>query len=409
MFGENLRLALAQLRSTKWRSFLTMLGVIIGVFAVTVTVSVGVGIKQQITNQIKELGPDLITVLPGHAESTNVSGLIKRVNVLPTSGSGSLTEKDLTRIGNANGVKLAVPMTSISGSVQVNNKTYDNQPIIATTQGFPTIVNQSLMYGQFFSSDDPFVNNKAVIGENVAINLFGENNPTGQSFQINGQQFTVYGVFNQFSTSPLTPVSDYNNVIFIPFSVGSTMSGNNPQIYEIFAKPYSLSKTNQTAIAINTTLSKEYGSQDNFTVLEQKQVLEIANNTLNVLTAMIAAVAAVSLLVGGIGIMNIMLVAVIERTKEIGIRKAIGATNGQIMSQFLIEAGIIGFVGGVIGVLLSLIADELISYFSSLRPAVNWQIIVIAITVSTLAGLIFGAMPALRASRKDPIDSLRHQ
>ena len=409
MLSDNFKLSIQSLRSTRWRSFFTMFGVIIGVFSVAVTVSVGIGIRQQITNQINQLGPDLITIVPGQNTATSSSSLIKNLNVLPTTGTGTLTQRDLTLIGATHGVSLAVPMSSISGTVKVGNNTFAGQQIIATTQGFPSIVNQSLQYGQFFSSDDPYIDNEAVIGQNVATALFKQSIPIGQSFKINGQSFNVQGVLNSFSESPLTPISNYNNAIFIPFSVGSQMSGGQPQIYEIFAKPYSVSQTHQTATAINATLSKEHGSQNNFTVLEQKQILEIANNTLNVLTALIAAVAGISLFVGGIGIMNIMLVAVVERTKEIGIRKAIGATNRQILSQFLIEAGIIGFTGGVIGILLALIADLVIAYFSSLQPAMNWQLVTISIVGAFLAGIIFGALPALRASRRDPIESLRHE
>jgi putative ABC transport system permease protein len=409
MFNNNLKLALQSLRSTKWRSFLTMLGVIIGVFSVTVTVSIGVGIRQQITSQIQQLGPDLITVLPGQSPTINATNVLRRVNVLPSIGTGSFNEKDLALVGATQGVRVAVPMTSITGSVSIDGTKYDGQQIIATTPSFPNVVNQGLSAGQFYSSDDPFINNEAVIGQNVADNLFKEQEPVGESFTINNQQFTVTGVLSQFTSSPLTPLSNYNNAIFIPFSVGASMSGNNPQIYEIFAKPNKVNQTNQTAAAINSTLSKEYGNQNNFTVLEQKQILKIANSTLNILTALIAAVAGISLFVGGVGIMNIMLVAVIERTREIGIRKAIGATNQQILYQFLIEAGILGLTGGIIGVILAVIADYVIKYFTSLEPAVNWQIIVISIGAALVAGLLFGTMPALRASRKDPIDSLRHE
>jgi putative ABC transport system permease protein len=339
MFSDNLKLAIQSLRSSKWRSFFTMFGVIIGVFSVALTVSVGIGIRQQITSQIKQLGSDLITVLPGQTPTSNATSLFKNINVLPSIGSGSLTEKDLTLIGATKGVNIAVPMVSIDAPVIISGQTYKGQQIIATTEGFPSVVNQSIDYGQFFNSDDPYVNNEAVIGQSVATSLFKQQVPIGQSFKINGQQFSVIGVLSQFSTSPLTPVANYNNAIFIPFGVGSAMSGNQPQIYEIFAKPISLSQTNQAALAITNTLAKEHGGQDNFTVLEQKQILAIADNTLNILTSLIAAVAAISLFVGGIGIMNIMLVAVIERTREIGIRKAIGATNRQILIQFLMEAG----------------------------------------------------------------------
>lgn len=385
-----------------------MLGIIVGVFSVVVTVSIGVGIRQQIVSQIKELGPDLITILPGSPASNEGSSLFNRINILPASGGGSLSEKDLTLIGNAKNVNMVVPLTSITGSVEVNNIQHDNEQIIATSDGFPSMVNQTLAYGQFFNASD-VDQNEAVLGQNVAQRLFNDPIPIGRSFKINNQTFQVQGVLSQFDASPLTPISNYNNAIFIPFSVGSQMSGNQPQIYEIFAKPYSLDQTDTAASSINSTLLKAHGGQNNFTVLKQQQALKLANNTLNVLTALIATVAAVSLIVGGIGIMNIMFASVIERHKEIGIRKSIGATNKQILSQFVIEAGLIGLIGGFIGVLMAVLADLALSYFTTLRPAITWQIIVLSVGAALLAGVVFGLMPAYRASHRDPIESLRHE
>lgn len=385
-----------------------MLGVIIGVFSVVVIVSVGVGIRQQITGQIKQLGADLITVLPGENVSSGASGLLNQVNLLPTLGTGSLSQSDLTLIGSTKGVNIAVPMSTITGPVVINGNQFSNAQVIATTDNFPLIVNQQPVYGQFFQTGDVDPD-EAIVGQNVAIQLFKENIPIGRTFQIRGQMFTVEGVFNQFNTSPLTPISNYNNAIFIPYNVGQAMSGNQAQIYEIFVKPKNVSQTNQTAQAIRNVLTSNHGGQTDFSVLEQKQDLAVADSTLDTLTVLIATVAAVSLLVGGIGIMNIMLVSVMERTHEIGVRKAIGGTNKQILMQFLIEAGIIGLIGGIIGIILSFVADLLIRYFTTLEPAINLPIVLIAIGIALLAGIVFGTTPAFKASRKNPIDSLRHE
>lgn len=407
MFVNNLKLALQSLRTTKLRSFLTMLGVIIGVFSVVVIVSIGVGIRQQISSQIKHLGADLITVIPGQNAASTTTGLFSQLNLEPTLGTGALTEQDLTRIGSVNGIGTVVPMSGVTGAVVINGSNF-NPEVIATTDGFPTIVNQDVTYGNFFHPDD-VDQYEAVIGQTVALNMFKSEDPIGQSFTIRGQRFTVNGVFGQFNTSPLTPISNYNNAIFIPYSIGQTMSGGQPQIYEIFAKPDKISDTNMVAGEINSALLSERNGQTNFTVLQQKENLEVANSTLNTLTVLIAAVAAVSLLVGGIGIMNIMLVSVMERTHEIGIRKAIGGTNRQIMMQFMIESAIIGLVGGIIGVVLSVFADLIISYFTSLQPAITLPIIVISILIALAAGIFFGAMPALKAAKKNPVESLRHE
>ena len=239
------------------------------------------------------------------------------------------------------------------------------------------------------------------------LSVFKEVVPIGRSFQIRGQNFTVEGVFGQFDTSPLTPISNYNNAIFIPYAIGQQMSSNQLQLYEVFAKPNNVTQTNQVSAAIKSRLLRSRGGQADFTVLEQKQDLSIANSTLNTLTALISAVAAISLLVGGIGIMNMMYVSVMERTHEIGVRKAIGASNRQIFDQFLIESAIIGMMGGILGVILAVIADLVIRYFTSLQPAITFPIVAVSIGAALLAGVLFGAMPALRAAHKDPIDLKR--
>jgi putative ABC transport system permease protein len=263
-------------------------------------------------------------------------------------------------------------------------------------------------YGQFFS---PAESNPdmAVIGQTVATQIFGIQSPIGHSFSFRGQTFVVGGIFGQFATSPLSPVSNYNSTIFIPFGVGTQLSGGEPEIYEIYAKPSNVNNTDQVESAIKHTLLRERGGQTDFTVLEEKQDVAIANKTLNLITALIAGIAAISLIVGGIGIMNIMLVSVVERTHEIGIRKAVGATNYQIMMQFLIESGTIGLTGGVIGVIVSAIIDFFLGIFTSLRPAITLPIALLAVGIGLLAGIIFGVMPAMRAARKDPVKSLRHE
>lgn len=407
MLADDIKIAFQSLRSTKWRSFLTMLGVIVGVVSVAVIVSIGIGIKQQVSSQINQFGSDLITILPGTGINSSESDFIRRVNLLPTLGDGSFTERDLTIVGSTNGVSEAIPLSIITGNVAVNNTSSSNYLIVATTDNLPSALNQNVSVGQFFTSVDDY-RNVAVIGHNVAEQLFHTVYASGQTLYIRGQSFIVEGVFSQFATNPLLPVSNYNNAIFIPFGVGSDFSGGNPEIYQIYAKPSNPTKTADVAQAIQANLQRSRGGQLNFTVLDQKQNINIANQTLNLLTTLVAGVAAISLLVGGIGIMNIMLVSVTERTREIGIRKAVGATNKQIFSQFLIESATIGFMGGVIGVIISILIDLAIKILTSLRPAINLQVILLSIGIGLVVGVIFGVMPAMRAASRDPIDSLRH-
>lgn len=407
MWLNNYKLAIQSIKSTKWRSFFTMLGIVIGVVGVVVVVSIGLGVKKQIIGQVNQMGPNLITIIPGQNYSRSSVGLGGKLNLVPSIGSGTLTERDWTLVSNTPGVGVAVPLSAITGSVSVGNNQTNNDLVIATTDSLPDVLNQNVEVGEFFTSDDNY-NNVAVIGQNVAQKLFHDPAPIGQSFNIRGQTFTVDGVFSEFSTSPLSPISDYNNAIFIPFGVGAQMSGGNPQIYEILAKSTSVQNTNSVSGAIAKTLQNERGGQTDFTILQEKQDIALAISSLSVLTDLIIVVAVVSLIVGGVGIMNIMLVSVLERTREIGIRKAIGATDQQIFQQFLTESALIGLSGGILGIIIAAIIDVVIYFSTNLQPSINWETLLIAIGMGLVTGTLFGTMPAVRAARRDPIESLRH-
>lgn len=406
MLSSNIKLANQALRSAKWRSFLTMFGIIIGVVSVVTTVSLGEGIKQQIVGQINHLGPDLITVRAGKVVNRDKAGNITSVNLLNALGGQTLNETDLEVVRKTPGVRVAVPLGIITGVAQTDEREFQNGFIIATTEGMPDILNQKVEFGEFFHANDP-PKDSAIIGKRVAEELFLDNVPVGRSLVIRGKTFVVKGVFEEFPNSPLSPNTDYNRAIFIPYELGKELSGGSPQVAQVLAKPDDPDDTPAVAAAIRSNVLKAHAGQEDFAVLRQEENLAVANDLLSLITNMIAGVAAMSLLVGGIGIMNIMLVSVTERTHEIGIRKAIGATNQQILGQFLIEALMLSFIGGIIGVLLSILANYFIRIFTSLQPVVTLPVIVISAGVSILVGVIFGVTPALRAARKDPIQALR--
>lgn len=408
MARGNVKMAMAAIRTSKWRSFLTMLGIIIGVVSVVTTVSLGEGIKKSIVGQTNRSGGDLITILPGRTVTRDASGKINSIKVLSSFNLGSLSEKDLKAIQDIPNLRDVVPFSYVTGIARVENIEYMDGPIVATTDKAPAILNQKLQFGNFFPEDE---NNKnvAVIGRRVAEKLFQESAPIGKSITIRDQSYIVEGVFNEFNTSPLSINTDYNSVIFIPFEASKHITGDQQQIYQILAKPKSPADTKGAINAINSTLKSSHADQIDFTVLTQAESLTVASSVLNMLTSFIAGIAAISLIVGGIGIMNIMLVAVTERTSEIGVRKAIGATNRQILSQFLIEAVMLSFTGGIIGILFSLLANYLMRVFTSLTPVITLPIVIIATMVAVVVGVIFGITPALRAARKDPIDALRHE
>ncbi|MBA3758220.1 ABC transporter permease [Candidatus Saccharibacteria bacterium] len=406
LWRNNAKLALASLKSAKWRSFLTMLGIIIGVVSVVTTVSIGEGVKQQVNKQISQLGPDLITVRPGKVVNRDANGSVTGYNVLGLIGAGNLNETDWQGLQKIQNARLVVPMNLVPGVLKSSDRTYDEAVVIGAPAGVPEVLNQELAYGTFYENSDA---NKgtAVIGKRVAEKFFQENVPIGKSFEFRGRNFMVRGVFDEFPASPLTPTADYNNAIFIPYDISKEVAGGQTHIYQILLKPTSPDMAAQLSNDVRGSLKASRGGQEDFTVLRQDENISLADSLLTLLTTMIAAVAAVSLIVGGIGIMNVMLVSVTERTHEIGIRKAVGATNQQILSQFLLEAAVLSSVGGVVGVLMAVIVNYLLRIFTDIQPVITLQIVLVATAVSLVVGIMFGITPALRAARKDPIEALR--
>ncbi|HUY85169.1 MAG TPA: ABC transporter permease [Candidatus Dormibacteraeota bacterium] len=392
------------IRGAKFRSFWTMLGVIIGVASVIMVVSIGEGIRQQISGQIHHLGQNLITVRPaeigiGSAGDGSLTGL----NV-----SQPLGVKDVDVISHTKGVAASAPLTVVGGKASGDHGVYRDGFVLGTTSDLPSLLNQSMLYGAFFSSDDNGLN-VAVLGQHVAETMFSEDVPLGRSFTFHGRSFIVRGVFNQFTSMPLAQQADFNNAIFIPNDVAENLSRNTAPTYEVLARPAAGEHPVAVESRIRAALSQAHGGDSGLTVASGNQNLSTSNDILSLLTRLIAGVAAISLLVGGIGIMNVMLVSVAERMHEIGIRKAVGATNRQIMSQFMVESATLSLAGGVIGVALAFIIDILLRVFTDVQPSVSWQIVVLAVGVSLLVGVIFGTVPAVKAARKAPIDALRFE
>ncbi len=405
----HIKSALASMRAAKWRSFLTMMGIIIGIVSVVTVVGIGEGVKQQVASQVDHLGDELITIRPGQVVSRDESGKVTGFNFIGGFGTiGSLRDTDIPIVRQTQGVELAVPLGAVPGSMMYEDRTYENAVILATSPELPEIIQQDVEFGGFFTEDDSNQNG-AVIGVGVAQNIFGEDIPLGQAFTFNEQQFIVRGVFKEFPSSPLTFEADFNNSIFIPYQVAMDMTQNNVGIYEILVQPADGDPDGLIAERLRTNIQKAHGNQKDFTVLKQSDSLAATTTILNLLTGLIAGVAAISLLVGGIGIMNVMLVSVTERMHEIGVRKAIGATSRQIMSQFLIEATVLSVMGGVIGIIASIALSFMLRIFTDLQPVVRWEVVLIAACVSIVVGIIFGTAPAIKAARKDPIDALRHE
>ncbi len=405
----HLKAGIDSVRSAKLRSFWTMLGVIIGVASVISVVAIGEGIKQQVGGQIHHYGKNLITVRPAQLHTTSASGnntlnLLSGLNV-----SAPLTMQDYRAVKRTSGVSASAPLTITPGTVKdETNKTYREGFVLGTTGDLPSLINQSMAYGSFFDDEDEGLA-VAVIGQHVADTMFDTDVPLGRSFSFHDREFVVRGIFNQFTSTPLSQQADLNNAIFIPNDVAESVTNQTAPTYAILARSDNIDKTGTVADSIRRKLGHLHGGEDSIDVSTGNQNLATSNAILGLLTHMVAGIAAISLLVGGIGIMNVMLVSVAERTHEIGIRKAVGATNRQILSQFMIESSVLTLTGGVIGLALAALLDLVLRLTTNLTPVISWPIVVAASAVSLLVGVIFGSVPALKAARKDPIEALRSE
>jgi ABC-type antimicrobial peptide transport system permease subunit len=406
-------MAIATIKMAKMRSFLTVLGIVIGVVSVVTVVSIGDGVKQQVSHQVDQLGRDLITVRPGdpvrRQSGDAVSQALSGGTFYGVSNVGSLADEDIGVTQHVPGVAKAVPLALLRGAMTVDGKETVPPLMLATTADMDTILGQPTEFGEFFSSDLANQPDAVVIGHDVADRLFSERSPLGKSFEFLGQRFFVRGVMKRFDATPLSLTTDFNDVIFVPYQTAQKLTNKNAVLYQILVKPASTESANiaQTAGAVTTALRNAHGGQQSFAVLRQDQDEQATSAILDLLTKLIAGVAAVSLLVGGIGVMNVMLVSVAERTHEIGLRKALGASNRQIWMQFSTEASVLSFFGGILGAAIALLLSFVLRVTTSLTPIFSWRAMAVAVVVSWIVGVIFGTAPALKAARKDPIESLR--
>jgi putative ABC transport system permease protein len=404
-WATNIKTAVESLRQSKWRSLLTMLGVVIGVTSVTTIVSLGEGLKHQISSQIDQLGSDVITVRSGKLVNRS-SGDIKDINLLAFLNTSTLTYDDVQALADLESLDGVAPINFVTSSAKTEDASSDNLFVVGTTPDFTNVLRQKIEFGTFFSQDGSD-EHYAVIGSSVADNLFGEVNPVGRSITIEGQDFIVEGILKPATQGLLTVAQiDFNTAVFIPNRAAISLTEGKMNILQILVK--SNGDDLDTVVSdVRKALLKSHNDQENFTVLKQEELLSIANSTVNIIASFISGIAAITLLVGGISIMDIMWVSVSERTREIGIRKAVGATNRQILSQFLMEGSALSIAGGIIGIVIAVIINILLKVYTDFDPIITIPIILIAVFVSVALGIIFSVAPALKAARKSPIDALR--
>jgi len=387
-FAQAVRLAIAGIKANKLRSFLTMLGVIIGVSTVIILVSVGQGSAKQVTGQIESLGSNLISVsIRGRGE---VNGL---------------SYQEAMKLGERPGVSGIAPMVTGSVTVKAGTKKVDTS-LEGTNDQYAKVRNQKTSAGRFLLPVDIDYRQKvALLGSEVASELFGFGNPLGQEVKINGVKFKVIGLLEKKGSSAGGSSDDK---VVIPVTTAMRLT-TNPQISSISLQAKTKQDVDLIVSQLESTLLRKFKDEENYRVFNQAEMLSTVNQVTNTLTMMLGGIAGVSLLVGGIGIMNIMLVSVTERTREIGIRKAIGAKRKDILRQFLVEAVVVSSMGGFLGVLIGMLGSQGIGKLMGISTVISPQIALLAFSFSVLVGVFFGLFPANKASRLKPIDALRFE
>ena len=414
-FRDSLIIALKSLSANKLRSALTMLGIIIGVAAVIGLMSIGRGVETSITSTLEGLGTNAIYVIPSTPGATGFGGLTGSTPTLSVDDAEALADPSRVR-----SVAAVAPVGSSYADVVAGNESVTTT-ITGSTPAYMGASGYSLASGQFISDRNVSHRDSVVVlGDKTATDLFGEDDPVGQRVKIKGRRFTVIGVLEAKGGAMmgisqdelvLVPITTYHTRLFTQ----RTSSGEDA-VQTIIVQVASAEAIDGAIRDIEDVLRQRHrlaaDDEDDFAVISQEEILSSVQQITGVMTLLLGAIAGISLLVGGIGIMNIMLVSVTERTREIGIRKAIGAKRRDILSQFLLEAAVISLVGSGIGIIAGWVIARLFSGFNigggAVTTVVSLDIIGLAISVAIFIGLVSGIYPALRAARLNPIDALHY-
>jgi putative ABC transport system permease protein len=405
---ETIRTALEAIRSRRLRSALTMLGILIGIAAVMLTVGLGQGAQAQVRDQINKLGSNLLIVSPGSTTSTS--------GIRGGRGSAStLTMRDATALASpmvAPDIAKVAPVVTGSQSLTVGATNWTTN-VVGTTPDWLPVRARSLAEGRFFTPAELSSSASVVVlGSTTATELFGGRDPIGQTASINGTTMTVIGILNTAGSSTTTDEDDQALVPQTTYGNRIASSGNATGISTLYIEATSTDTLSAAYQEANKVLLSTHGvtaAAPDFTISSQQSLLTTATSTDRTLTVLLAGIAAISLLVGGIGVMNIMLVSVTERIREIGLRKALGATPRAIRQQFLVEASTLGLCGGLLGVALGLVGAQVLPHFLSQPVTISVVAGVGALGIALIIGIVAGVYPASRAARLAPIDALRSE
>lgn len=403
---SSVKTAFSSIWRNKLTSTLAILGVVIGVASVSILISVGEGLKKDMSSMIQGMGTNVITIISGKMDISDPQAM-NQTNPANFISSDILTESDLELISDNLDIEAVSPFSMVVGGLSYGDK--DAAPTIIGVS--PSILDAmeviEIEYGEVFEAG---THDKVIIlGPDAKEKLFGDINPVGEKVELGKKgEFTVVGTIAD-SDSSASFASEIGVIAAIPFDTAKDLNDGEAKILRIIAKAKNDADIEQVKKEITSNLITNHGGEEDFTVMTQDDILDLFGSFLNMATALVSAIAAISVIVGGIGIMNIMLVTVTERTREIGIRKAVGATNSAILLQFLIESVVITCLGGAIGLVITYIAGSVISAKTTLAPSITADILIYAIGLSITVGIVFGLIPAIRAARKNPIEALRYE
>jgi putative ABC transport system permease protein len=401
MFGETIWLALRTIARNKLRSFLTVLGIVIGIASVIALVTIGQGSSAQVSANIASLGTNMLIIRPGKPG----------MGPGPRDGAATFRIKDAEALAGQPLIETASPSVS-RGQTAVFGNTNSATQITGTDSDYLSVNGWQLAGGRLFSEGEEKAGSAAcIIGETVRRELFGDASPLGQTIRIKRISCAVIGLLKAKGAG--TFGNDQDDLILMPIKAVQRRITGNADVQTIYAKLTPDATTATATEEIQTLMRErrriERGEEDDFNVTDLKQITSALSGINGILTGLLTSIAGISLLVGGIGIMNIMLVSVTERTREIGIRLAIGATARQVLAQFLIEAVVLSLIGGLIGVLLGLGLAAVGSSFMAIPFAPDPAVVAMAFAFAAAVGIAFGFFPARKAARLDPIEALRYQ
>ena len=399
------KLARTAIKENRTRSFLTCLGIAIGVASIILILSLMGSISNLVKKEIGDIGQDLIVVRPG-ATKDAVTNIVDELTAVNSFQKSNLALSDVEPISKIENVTAVAPIAIATNNVATEKNTLPSVPILGTNLDFIKIEPLSIRYGAFLNEANQ--EKSVILGHTLSLALFNTINSTvGKTVEIMGEKFMIVGVLDEISKPINFDQIDFDNALIMNAASLNQITGST-QVQQINIKATNTDSLDAVASNIRDTLVNLKHGDDNFTVGYGDSITHPASTLFTIITGMLTTVAAISLIVGGIGVMNIMLVSVAERNREIGIRKAVGASSRNILMQFLLEALILCISGGILGLLLGYALAFLLSVITPFAPFISWQIVAITFLTTLVIGILFGIYPAIKAASKSPIESLKH-